>query len=331
MYRHTQKDPEDSPNRIEDICYDHDHIDRVTAEIKSTFPDYFSKYLETDSGSAPDSEKMAQLAEKYGAKISKRKQHGNPGATLQKIFFSAYDAFNKDRKKYLSILDLESLQGHEDDPGTFKNIVLKNQCPIIHSTLHNKTAKELDKFREKFNLANAPDLLIAVQNITLFADKYKNEYSTPALFKKIPTMEELHFEELLDEKFVVWGVIGGGIRSLFLHKLHPDLFPYRSREAVWALWYLSSKKPFGCKQDSEFLMIDREESITQQNYFYPYDLFGNYAYVIYFLIEKEAVRHSVSINPDVRFAVLDSFLSFVAQHHQSQIDELKRKVKDDDL
>jgi hypothetical protein len=43
MYRKKQQGETYEPHSIEEICYEPDHIDRVTSEIKSTFPDYFQK------------------------------------------------------------------------------------------------------------------------------------------------------------------------------------------------------------------------------------------------------------------------------------------------
>ena len=82
-----------------------------------------------------------------------------------------------------------------------------------------------------------------------------------------------------DETYTAYGVIGGGIRSHFLYSLYPHAFPNRSQNAVWSLYFLSGKQDFGLADASEFVMIDikSENMKTQQNYFYPYDLFAFYA------------------------------------------------------
>ena len=107
--------------------------------------------------------------------------------------------------------------------------------------------------------------------------------------------------DLDEEKYTAYGVIGGGIRSHLIYKLYPKMYPNRSREAVWALWYLTDKKKFGCKEDSEFLMINVKESTTQQNYFYPYALFSFYALEIYRFLKKLILGQSVNISEKQRF------------------------------
>ncbi len=127
-----------------------------------------------------------------------------------------------------------------------------------------------------------------------------------------------------------YGVIGGGIKSLMLYKIYPSAFPSRSRNALWSMWYLSKKKVFDCKSDSEFLMIDLNKSITQQNYFYPYELFSYYAYEIYKLLNAEAEKMNVGITPGYRYVIVDSFFDYVAGEHQSEITLLTSQVKEND-
>ncbi|GAA6618437.1 hypothetical protein NUACC26_042480 [Scytonema sp. NUACC26] len=49
--------------------------------------------------------------------------------------------YEKERKFYQDILDLESLEEYKYDVNSFKNTVLKNQIPIIRKTLQNKQVK----------------------------------------------------------------------------------------------------------------------------------------------------------------------------------------------
>jgi len=100
--------------------------------------------------------------------------------------------------------------------------------------------------------------------------------------------------------------------------------------AIWALWYLTNKEIIDCKMDSEFLMIDTKESITQQNYFYPYELFAFYAHQIFQLLRREAESLEVIIDPEYRYVIVDSFLTYIAESHISEIDLLMSQIKDSD-
>jgi hypothetical protein len=81
---------------------------------------------------------------------------------------------------------------------------------------------------------------------------------------------------------------------------------------------------------SEFLMIDTEASTTQQNYFYPYELFVFYAHQIFQHLKVEAERLDVYLNPEYRYVIVDSFLSFVAASHVSEIELLTSQIKESD-
>jgi len=159
---------------------------------------------------------------------------------------------------------------------------------MIRKTLNSKD-KSLDQFKIKFNRCNANFLLEVMTNIASYVDEYPEQwdgYDYNGDYK----IEDLVEGDLLEQSifdttgYGVDGVIGGGIKSYIAHKLLPQYFPHRSREAIWALWYLTDKKDFGCEQDSEFLMILTDKVITQQNFYYPYRLFGVYSYFIFRLL-----------------------------------------------
>ncbi|QIB26843.1 hypothetical protein [Caloranaerobacter azorensis] len=318
------------PNDIEEICYDDDHIQQVLAEIKANFYDYFEKFLETEAGNKITRIEFDKLSSEFGCtniRITKKKI--NKAKVLKQIIDESIEMFERDRQKYLDILNEETLEEYEDDPSNFKNSVLRNECPIIRLTLQNKKAKELDKYRYEFRCSEPNELLKVVKNLVSFANKYMKNIYDEDKYESITKFKELKLSELDTEDYTVFGVIGGGIKSHFLYKLYPAVFSNRSREAIWALWYLTNKKTFNCTQDSEFLMINLKDNTTQQNYFYPYELFSFYVYNIYLLLKKEAERLGVYIDKEYRYVLVDSFLSFVAQEHANEIDELKRKVKDD--
>jgi len=314
---------------VESICYEPDHIQQVLTEIKANFHDYFSRYIETENGHSLDGSGLDQLAEKFNVQKSNKKRNVNPKSVLTRIIQEEIDSFEKDRYNYLEILDLEFLEEYKTDPPDFKTTVLRNQCPIIRYTIQNKKAKELDKYRTAFKFADPHDLLTVVQNLSHFANSYASNTYNRSAFEDTATVDDLKFENLKNEDYVVYGVIGGGIRSHFMYKLFPYIFPNRSREAVWALWYLTQKKAFGCKQDSEFLMIDLKENITQQNYFYSYDLFSFYSVQMLKLLRTQAEKNDVKLTDGYQFVFVDSFFSFVAKEHQNEINDLKRKVKED--
>ena len=113
-----------------------------------------------------------------------------------------------------------------------------------------------------------------------------------------------------------------------LYKVYPEVFPNRSRRAIWALWYLSDKKVIDCKYDSEFLMIDTQKTITQQNYFYPYEIFAFYAHRIFQMLKEKAKENNVFLDPKYRYIFVDVFMDFIAKQHDEDISFFKSQIKD---
>lgn len=309
---------------IEEICYDQEHIDKVWDEIKQVIPEYFQRYIDTEGGHAIQDSEVEKLAEKFGSTSKPKSKSKDTKKILERLLKETIADYEKERQIYQDILDLESLEEYKHDVNSFKNTVLKNQIPIIRKTLQNKQAKELDKFRVNFNKAQPGHLFEVTSNIIKLANKWLNEWYDAKEFEQINLCHDLGYYDLDEPNYTAFGVIGGGIKSHFIFKLFPEMYPYRSREAVWALYYLSNKKSFGCTQDSQFLMINIEQGTTQQNYFYPYGLFAFYALRIFSKLKELYVKHGISLPIEHRFVVVDGFLSFVSRNHQDEINVLKQ-------
>lgn len=322
MYRHQEE------RSVEAACYEKKHIDKVIDAIKAKFPDYFNDFIMLEAGYAVSEKDIETIATKLGVQNVKTKKTTDVTKKFKNIVIESLEDFEKDRDKYVAIFDEESLEEYEDDPQYFKSTVLKNECPIIHSTIHNKRAKELDKYRYEFNVSDPNDLLTVVSNLHYFAEEYYNNFYDEDTYDDIDNYKDLKFSDLDTEDYTVFGVIGGGIKSHMLYKVYPSVFPNRSRDAIWALWYLTDKKTFDCKQDSEFLMIDVEKSVTQQNYFYPYELFTFYAHQIFQMLKQKADENNVYIDPENRYIIVDAFLTFIAEHHEEEITFLKQQIRD---
>lgn len=313
------------PNAIEEICFDQSHIEKVLAEMKPLIKTYFNKYIETEGGHVANNSQLEMLALKFGATSKPNAKRKDYKKILERLLIEGSTAFQNERQDYLEILDLKSLEEYGADVSSFKNTTLKNQIPIIRKTLNNVSAKELDKFRTSFGISNASEVFKVTSNIVELANELHDNWYDPLIFENIQSLDELRYQEFDTEEYTVYGVIGGGIKSHFVYKLFPQMFPNRSRESVWALYYLSDRKKFDCKQDSEFLMIDAKEGTTQQNYFYPYKLFSYYALRIYLMLKELYSEQGITLSADYRFVAVDNFLSFVSRSHQDEINSLKQK------
>lgn len=313
------------PNDIEDICYEEQHIEQVITEIKAHFHDYFNSFIESGAGTSLSADQIQKLAEKFGSDGSVKTQKKNVGTVLKQIIAEGINGFEKDRQSYVNLLDEEALEEYEDSPSGFKN-ALRKDCPIIRVTLMSK-AKELDKYKMEFSKASPENLLSVSKNLSTFATSYTESFKN-ADYHLFCKLSELELEKIDTEDYSVFGVIGGGIKSHFLFKLNPAFFPYRSKESIWALWFLTGKKELNCEEGSQFLMINIDKNVTNQNFFYPYELFGYYAYQIYLLLKKEAVKHEVNIPESYRYVLVNSFLNFVAHTHEADIQLLSSNSED---
>ncbi len=315
---------------VEDKCYEKEHISAVLEEIRANFDSYFMEFLDTEGGMGITAADFERLQRSLGVQVrSDRKgQKKDRSARYKRIIADSIDAFEKDRQKYIDLLDEGNLEEYGDDVASFKSKTLKNDCPIIHSTLFNKRAKELDKYRREFNLSDANELYRVVVNLSNFGREYKEEIYDKDTYEDISAYEELEMETMDTDECTVYGVIGGGIKSHMLFKVYPGLFPNRSRNAIWALWYLTDKKTFGCEMDSEFLMLDVRNSITQQNYFYPYELFSYYAFEIYRMLRDKAAGLDAYIDTDYRYVIADAFFNFIADKHDAEISFFKSQISD---
>lgn len=318
----------DSEGRdVEDICYELEHVEIVKKSIQENFDKYFDGFIETCAGEALDNKSFHDLQKKFGILISPNAAT-DLSQNYKMIIRDSIEEFEKDRQDYLEIFDEELLEETlEDDALSFKSKTLRNECPIIRKTLNNRSAKELDKYRASFSRADAEELLTVVLNLCQFSNEYYSEYD-PNTYEEISSYEDMELDILDTKDYTAFGVIGGGIKTHMLYKVHPSVFPNRSRSALWALWFLTDKQKFGCNTDSEFLMIDINKNITQQNYFYPYVLFAYYAFVIYELLRDKASDYSVYIDPDYRYVVVDSFFEYVTMRHDDEISFLKSQIRD---
>ncbi len=312
---------------VEDVCYEQAHVEKVLKSIKKNFDSYFIRFLDSTGGKGVSLQDIQGLQQKFGIEINQQKKNRDLTANYKTIIREAYDDFEKDREDYEKIFRAEWLEDLNDDADGFKSKTLRNECPIIRKTLANRRAKELDKYRASFSKADADWLLSVVYNLCVFGDKYQENYN-PNTYEDSQTYQDLALELLDTEEYTAYGVIGGGIKTHMLYKVHPAIFPNRSRSAIWALWYLTDKDTFGCGTDSEFLMIDLSKNIVQQNYFYPYQLFAYYAFEIYKLLKDKATKYEVYIDPNYRYVVVDAFLEYVAMEHDDEISFLKSQIRD---
>lgn len=277
---------QDIPN---DRLYEPNHISEVIKDMTEGFSLYINKI-------APDKSHLVLLMKERVEK------------------------FNHERDKYFKLLDKDYLAEFEYDPSSIKG-TLRKDCPIIRRCL-NSPAKVMDAYRKGFNQADGEDMLEVMMNLVEFADEFMPSFDPRKQLKaKLPS--ELGVSKLDTDTYTTFGVIGGGIRSHFLYNLHPIAFPNRSQSAIWSFYFMTHQKDYGFEDSSEFLMINSDGIGTQQNFFYPYDLFTFYSGKVFLLLKEQCAKYSYKLNEEFRYVYVDAFFDAVADYHSEDINALK--------
>lgn len=276
-------------NLSNDRFYEPEHIAAVLEDMKIYFPTFFDKF-------APDKIHLAH--------------HMKEGI----------ERFENDRTHYLQLLDRTYLEECEYDPGSFRNI-LKTDCPIIRHCL-NAPAKVMDAYRRSFRQAKGDSMLKVIINLSEYVTQFMKGFdANKQLNVKLPS--ELELSILDTDSYTTTGVIGGGIRSLFLYNAQPIAFPNRSQFSIWAYYFLTHQEDYGYEDGSEFLMINPDGSGTQQNYYYQYDLFTFYGIKLFLMVEAHCKRFDYPLHDQYRYVYLNTFLDFISVSHIEDINALK--------
>lgn len=276
----------DNP-KLAEQAYQPEHIAEVLADMRSNLPRYFVT-LATGQTS---------LAERLAASVAD---------------------FENEQPHYQELFDLGMLEEYAYDPNAFKGD-FRRKCPIVRRCLMSP-AKVMDNYRAAFNLTDGARMLEVTTNIVKFAHEFMQSFDD-SQHELAQSPADLGVDTLDEETFTAYGVIGGGIRSHFLHQLYPYVFPNRSQSAIWAYYFLTERKDYGFDDGSEFLMIEPEGA--QQNYFYPYNLFSYYALQLYLALRDACAGHGVSLERAYRYVYLDAFLAHIADTHREDINYLK--------
>jgi len=273
---------------LEKEAYSPGHIAGVLMEIEKQFPRYFEAFK------------------------AKR--------PLPEVMTAAINEHVKTRDKYQEYLHLPSLLDYEDDPNAFKKMT-RNKCPIIHGCLMSAD-EAMKQYKISFNSVAGRDLLNTVRNLAEFGMNYVAEFDD-AVHEQITSHSPLGLTVLEDNKYYCPGVVGYGIQSALLHGRYGHAFAYRAQDAMWALFFLSSRRDFGLEGGSEFLMVRPNQGNCEQNYTYPPELFAFYALKIYLMLKKACADVGITLYPNHRYVYLHQFMSSVATDHRQDISILK--------
>lgn len=263
------------------------HIAEVLADLEAGFSRYFDGF----------GHDKRSLAERYDPVIR---------------------SFDRESARYHELLDLDALEEYAYEPSAFRGI-LATKCPVIQKAL-NADTEAMEPYQRAFWMTHGRDMLKVTREIAEFGSGYARRI-THDQYQDAQSPMDFGISELDTEQYTLPNVIGGGIRSHFLYNLYPHFFPYRSQSAIWALYFLTGRKDYGFVDSSEFLMV--EATGTQQNFFYPYDLFTYYALHLYRWLKTASENLRYFFFRKHRYVYVDAFLAFITSIHADEINTLR--------
>lgn len=276
----------DDPN-LNQEAYHPEHMVEVLNDMRKSLPRYFESFA---IGQKP-------LAERLSAAVAD---------------------FESEQLHYQELFDLDMLEEYAYDPNAFKGD-FRRKCPVVRRCFMSR-ANVMDIYRAAFNTTDGARMLEVTTNIVEFAHGFMGSFDDKQ-HELAQSPSDLGVDALDGDSFTAYRVIGGGIRSHFLHHLYPNAFPNRSQNAIWAYYFLTERKDYGFDDGSEFLMI--EPVGAQQNYRYPYDLFSYYALQLYLALRDACEGAGVELERAYRYVYLDAFLNHISDTHREDINYLK--------
>ena len=276
----------DDPN-LNQEAYHPEHMVEVLNDMRKSLPRYFESFA---IGQKPLTERLS----------------------------AAVADFESEQPHYQELFDPGMLEEYAYDPNAFKGD-FRRKCPIVRRCIMSP-ARVMDNYRAAFNMTDGARMLEVTTNIVEFAHGFMGSFDDKQ-HELVQSPSDLGVDALDGDSFTAYGVIGGGIRSHFLHHLYPNAFPNRSQNAIWAYYFLTERKDYGFDDGSEFLMI--EPVGAQQNYRYPYDLFSYYALQLYLALRDACEGAGVELERAYRYVYLDAFLNHISDTHREDINYLK--------
>ena len=269
--------------------YEVEHVDKVMAQIERQFPVYWESFAREP---------------------------------IEELFAKAIESWQKERDKYSEYMSPEALEEFDYDPNAFKSYTRKGGCPIIHRCLMSPD-EVMKPYRRAFNDTSGRQLLDTVRAISHFGLSYFAQFHG-ADHEVSQFFGDLGLDTLNTDEYQCTGVIGYGVQSSLLYGLYASQFAHRSQNAVWALYFLSGRKDFGLSDGSEFLMIQPDKGICEQNFFYPAELFGFYSLKVMLMLKAACRDAGVILRDHYRYVYLSCFCDHVAESHRDDINTYRR-------
>ena len=218
---------------------------------------------------------------------------------------SCFEFFNAN---YLAVL--------ADDLDAFKYEVFAKELWTVRSALTDFSNPELDTYRTNFENATSSEIYDHVLTILEATKNYVNIIFPKINLKIINYIKDLGLDFLNNEEMIMTGIIGLGVRSELLHRLHPGIFPIMTRRSLWGMFFLTN--------ESEFVVDENREgrSRTSHRWTYEYDRFCFYNNFLMNIMEEYLLKHKIKIKPELRYGYINLLLVEFGKKHKDEISKL---------
>lgn len=238
------------------------------------------------------------------------------GTALKKQMGKWESSIKKGHEEFSKHYTERKLSLYRSRPQSFSNDVLRKILWTLKAAL-KPYEPGMEEFNTRYNQSDPFEVYKTVMSIKEAGENYNQAYGLPA---PAPD-EEMGMSFLQDEKYLLKGVIGSGIRSEILYRLYPGAFPIMTRRNLWAMYFLSG-------QAEEFILTEKSsktgEMRVTHNWNYDYPRFVSYARYIYDWLTIFCQKLDIPVDPSIGYGYVNELMVDYASTYKKEIDLLNK-------
>ncbi|MEH6957587.1 hypothetical protein [Neobacillus drentensis] len=288
---------------------EYNEVSYITKKIKSNFPIYWVQIFGiVDQGVfAPN-----------GMRISKNNKEE---IKMVKKLIAKWERDIRDyHESFIPLFDLDMFDDYNDEKYEFQEFkdIFAKELWTVRGALRSFDP-DLDLYKSKFHHTPGEDIFNTVRDILTETNDYMKNVAKKVDFKRVKSICDLRLDYLDENSMFLPGIIGLGIRSELLHRVHPSQFSIMTRRSGWAMYYLTDE----C---DEFVIDEEFDGKHRTSFFweYEYDRFSLYCNLIFNLLEEKLKKYDISLNPKYRFGYVNLFLNEIFTKHKEQASFLNK-------
>lgn len=276
--------------------------------IQSNFENYFTKFF----GQLDDAETVSSS----GIKLKSNKSRTIKN--IRKIIKDWEKEIVDYRDLLKNVFSDKKFNVYEENIGAFKSKVFRNELWTVNSAMRTKDP-DLARYKKHFSDALPEDIFDTVKNIIDQSNSYVNDETRVINYKDMLKIKDLKMDFLDSEDMFLNQIIGYGIRSEILHRLHPAYFPIMTQRSLWGMYFLTDN-------EDEFITIEKKNRIglarVSHNWQYEYARFTYYNNIVANLFLNKLSELKIELKQELWFGYVNLFLREISIDHKADIKAL---------